>query len=44
MSANVILAMMLVRGLLGNSLYRSLHFHASIAYYLAFFMAGFSRV
>ena len=37
----VILAIMLVAGVLSNSLYSSLRFHASIAYYLAFFLAGF---
>jgi len=36
-----IVVIMLCSGLLTNSLYRSLHFHASIAYYLAFFLAGF---
>jgi peptidoglycan/LPS O-acetylase OafA/YrhL len=37
----MILVVMLVAGLLSNRLYSSLHFHASIAYYLAFFLAGF---
>jgi peptidoglycan/LPS O-acetylase OafA/YrhL len=37
----LILTTMLAAGLLGNRLYGSLHFHASIAYYLAFFLAGF---
>lgn len=37
---SVILLMMLVGGLLSNRLYSSLRFHASIAYYLAFFLAG----
>lgn len=37
----VILAVMLVAGFLSNPLYRSLHLHASILYYLAFFLAGF---
>jgi len=36
-----ILIVMLVSGLLSNPLYRSLHLHATIAYYLAFFLAGF---
>jgi peptidoglycan/LPS O-acetylase OafA/YrhL len=35
------LIIMLIAGLLSNPLYRSLHLHASIAYYLAFFLAGF---
>lgn len=37
----VILALMLCTGLFSNSLYPSLHLHASIAYYLPFFLAGF---
>lgn len=37
----VILITMLVAGVLSNPLYRTLHLHASIAYYLAFFLAGF---
>jgi len=37
----VILIVMLIAGVLSNRLYSSLHFHASIAYYLAFFLAGF---
>ena len=37
----VILLVMLVAGVLSNRLYPSLHFHASIGYYLAFFLAGF---
>jgi peptidoglycan/LPS O-acetylase OafA/YrhL len=37
----IIAAVMLLAGLLSNRLYSSLHFHASIAYYLAFFLAGF---
>src|SRR5580765_1279387 len=37
----VILVIMLAAGFLSNPLYRSLHFHYSIAYYLAFFLAGF---
>ena len=37
----LILLVMLVVGLLSNRLYSSLHFHASIACYLAFFLAGF---
>jgi peptidoglycan/LPS O-acetylase OafA/YrhL len=36
-----LLGVMLCAGLLSNSLYPTLHFHASIAYYLAFFLAGF---
>ena len=37
----VIVTLMLVSGLLSNKLYSSLHLHASIAYYLAFFLTGF---
>lgn len=37
----IILVLMLVAGLLSNPLYPTLHLHASIAYYLAFFLAGF---
>lgn len=37
----VLLALMLCAGLLSNPLYRTLHLHASIAYYVAFFLAGF---
>jgi peptidoglycan/LPS O-acetylase OafA/YrhL len=37
----VILAVMLASGLLSIPIYRSTHFHYSIAYYLAFFLAGF---
>jgi peptidoglycan/LPS O-acetylase OafA/YrhL len=37
----VILALMLGAGWLSNSLYPTLHLHASIAYYLSFFLAGF---
>jgi peptidoglycan/LPS O-acetylase OafA/YrhL len=37
----VVLLIMLVAGLLSNPLYASLRFHYSIAYYLAFFLAGF---
>jgi peptidoglycan/LPS O-acetylase OafA/YrhL len=37
----VILALMLWAGLLSNPLYPMLHLHASIAYYLSFFLAGF---
>jgi peptidoglycan/LPS O-acetylase OafA/YrhL len=37
----LIIAIMLVGGLLSNPLYRTVHLHASIAYYLGFFMAGF---
>jgi peptidoglycan/LPS O-acetylase OafA/YrhL len=37
----VILTLMLCAGLLSNPLYPRLHLHASIAYYLAFFLAGF---
>jgi peptidoglycan/LPS O-acetylase OafA/YrhL len=37
----MILILMLVAGLLSNPLYRTVHLHASIAYYLAFFLAGF---
>ncbi len=36
-----IAALMLASGVLSLPLYRSLHFHYSIAYYLAFFLAGF---
>lgn len=36
-----IIALMLVSGTLSIPLYRSVHFHYSIAYYLAFFLAGF---
>jgi peptidoglycan/LPS O-acetylase OafA/YrhL len=36
-----ILALMLCAGLFSNSLYPTLRLHASIAYYLAFFLAGF---
>src|ERR1700688_1508008 len=37
----LILVLMFFVGLLSNSLYPTLHLHASIAYYLAFFLAGF---
>jgi peptidoglycan/LPS O-acetylase OafA/YrhL len=37
----MILILMLIAGLLSNPLYRTVHLHASIAYYLAFFLAGF---
>ncbi len=37
----IILGIMLAAGVLTNSLYRSQHFHYSIAYYLAFFLSGF---
>jgi peptidoglycan/LPS O-acetylase OafA/YrhL len=37
----LILLLMLCAGLLSNRLYPTLHLHASIAYYLAFFFAGF---
>jgi peptidoglycan/LPS O-acetylase OafA/YrhL len=37
----LILGIMFFAGLLSNSLYPTLHLHASIAYYLAFFLAGF---
>jgi peptidoglycan/LPS O-acetylase OafA/YrhL len=37
----LILVLMFFAGLLSNSLYSTLHLHASIAYYLAFFLAGF---
>jgi peptidoglycan/LPS O-acetylase OafA/YrhL len=37
----VILVVMAAAGILSNPIYRSLHFHYSIAYYLAFFLAGF---
>jgi peptidoglycan/LPS O-acetylase OafA/YrhL len=37
----VILVVMLVAGFLSDPLYRSLHLHPSILYYLAFFLAGF---
>jgi peptidoglycan/LPS O-acetylase OafA/YrhL len=36
-----ILALMLCAGLLSAPMYPTLHLHASIAYYLAFFLAGF---
>ena len=37
----LILLLMLSAGLVSNPLYPTLHLHASIAYYLAFFLAGF---
>jgi peptidoglycan/LPS O-acetylase OafA/YrhL len=37
----VILLVMLLAGLFSNPLYRTLHLHASILYYVAFFLAGF---
>ena len=37
----VIVALMLASGFLSLPLYRTVHFHYSIAYYLAFFLAGF---
>jgi peptidoglycan/LPS O-acetylase OafA/YrhL len=37
----MILILMLAAGLLSNPLYSTVHLHASIAYYLAFFLAGF---
>lgn len=37
----VIVASMLASGVLSLPLYHSVHFHYSIAYYLAFFLAGF---
>lgn len=37
----LILLIMSVAGIASNALYPSLHFHYSIAYYLAFFLAGF---
>ena len=37
----IILGLMLCAGLLSNPLYPTLHLHASILYYLAFFLAGF---
>jgi len=37
----LILGIMLATGLLSNPLYRTVHLHASIAYYVAFFLAGF---
>jgi peptidoglycan/LPS O-acetylase OafA/YrhL len=37
----VIAALMLASGIFGLPLSRSVHFHYSIAYYLAFFLAGF---
>lgn len=37
----LILILMLAAGVLSNPLYPTLHSHASIAYYLAFFLAGF---
>jgi peptidoglycan/LPS O-acetylase OafA/YrhL len=37
----VILGLMLVSGILSLPLYKTVHFHYSIAYYLAFFLAGF---
>ena len=36
-----LLVLMLGAGLLSNPLYATLHLHASIAYYLGFFLAGF---
>jgi peptidoglycan/LPS O-acetylase OafA/YrhL len=37
----IIVTVMAIAGILSNPLYQSLHFHYSIAYYLAFFLAGF---
>jgi len=37
----VILGLMLASGILSLPLYKMVHFHYSIAYYLAFFLAGF---
>jgi peptidoglycan/LPS O-acetylase OafA/YrhL len=37
----ILLLVMLCAGVLSNPLYSTLHLHASIAYYLAFFLAGF---